>query len=85
MKFTHVSAMRVGRGSIDVNGTLDDPYGIPAELVAIEDVMVAEYPFVEILIICATLVGPIFIFGGAIGWCVYADGNRKVKYRSIKQ
>jgi hypothetical protein len=75
--------MRVGRGSIDVNGTVAQQFGDPFEIAKIEEVMKAEFPFVEILIICATLVGPIFMFLGMIPWCVWASKERKVKYKRV--
>ena len=82
-KFEGVTALRVGRGSIDVNGTIDQPHGDPFELARIEAVMKQEYPFVEIMIICATLVGPLFLFGGFLSWCFWAGRDRKVKYKRL--
>ncbi|KIV98599.1 uncharacterized protein PV09_09616 [Verruconis gallopava] len=82
-KFEGVTALRVGRGSIDVNGTEEQPFGDPYELARIEQVMREEYPFVEIIIICATLVGPIFMFAGIGGWCIWAQKDRTVKYRRL--
>lgn len=75
--------MRVGRGSIDVNGTLEQQFGDPLELARIEEVMKHEYPFVEIIIICATLVGPIFMFAGMLPWCLWANKERTVKYKRL--
>lgn len=75
-----VSALRVSRGSIDVNGTLEYDQGDPAELAAIFGVLRAEYPFVEILVVCATMVGPLCILLGYCVWTVtkppYKDQNR---------
>jgi hypothetical protein len=83
-RFEGVSAMRVGRGNIDVNGTLDQPWGDPLELAKIEQVMKQEYPFVEIIIICATLVGPVVMFFGLGAWCLWGGRERKVKYRKLE-
>ena len=65
-----VSALRVSRGSIDVNGTLQYDQGDPAEIANIEAVLKHEYPFVEILVLCATLVGPICILLGLCSWFI---------------
>jgi len=67
--------MKVGRGSIDVNGTDAQPFGDPEELAVVEEVMKREYPFVEILVIVATTVGPIFSFFALGGWCCWANGS----------
>lgn len=63
-----VTALRVSRGSIDVNGTLEFDRGDPDELMLIEEVLNREYPFVEILVLCATLVGPAVMLFGMCAW-----------------
>lgn len=68
--------LRVGRGSIDVNGTEELPWGNMAEVAVIQEVLRREYPFIEIMIIVATLVGPIIGICGLFGWCVVL-GDRK--------
>lgn len=60
--------LRVSRGSIDVNGTLEFDRGDPEEIGAIEAVLRGEYPFIEILVLCATLVGPIAMLFGLCAW-----------------
>jgi len=71
--FSHVSALRVGRGSLDVNGTDEQPYGDPAEIGRVEEVLRREYPFVEILILCATLVGPVLTLFALCWWNTWAS------------
>jgi hypothetical protein len=75
-KLKFIIELRVARGSIDVNGTEALPWGDMAEVAIIEDVLKREYPFIEILIIVATLVGPIF---SLFGWCCWMAlwGQRK--------
>jgi hypothetical protein len=72
--------LRVGRGNVDVNGTDDLPFGDMAEVAKIEEIMRREYPFVEILIILATLVGPIFLFLTSVIWFGWADKPKKGYY-----
>jgi hypothetical protein len=69
-KLKFVMELRVGRGSIDVNGTEELPWGDMAEVAVIERVLKREYPFIEILIILATLVGPIIGSFCLCGWCM---------------
>jgi hypothetical protein len=80
-RLAHITDLGVGRGNIDVNGTDDLPFGDMAELAKIEEVLRREYPFVEILIILATLVGPIFLFFSSIVWLVWAKTERRTKQR----
>jgi hypothetical protein len=54
------------------------------ELARIEAVMKQEYPFVEIMIICATLLGPLFLLASFTGWFMWANQDRKVKVRYHK-
>jgi hypothetical protein len=75
-QISRVSALGVGRGSIDVNGTDEQPWGDPAEIGRIKEVLRREYPFVEILIICATLVGPVFVIFTLSAWCVWANREK---------
>lgn len=74
-----VSAQRVSRASININGTLQYDRGDPAELAVIQSVLKAEYPFVEILVLCATLVGPIFMGLGLCFWTCAKPTNIEVK------
>ena len=74
-----VVAHRVSRAGIDINGTLQYDQGDPAELAVIRSVLRAEYPFVEILILCATLVGPIFMGLGLCIWTCAKPTNVEVK------
>ncbi len=74
-----VSAQRVSRAGIDINGTLQYDRGDPAELAVIQSVLKAEYPFVEILVICATLVGPIFLGFGFCVWTCAKPADIEVK------
>jgi hypothetical protein len=74
-----VVAQQVSRGHIDINGTLQYDQGDPAELAVIQSVLRAEYPFVEILILCATLVGPIFMGLGLCFWTCAKPTNIEVK------
>lgn len=71
-----ISELRVGRGKIDVNGTEQLSWGDPAEVLAIEGIMRREYPFVEILVIVATLVGPIFMCFGICSWYLVFDRKK---------
>jgi hypothetical protein len=80
-RLAHITELRVGRGNIDVNGTDDLPFGDMAELAKIEELLRREYPFVEILIILATLIGPIFLFFASIGWFAWAERERKTRKR----
>jgi hypothetical protein len=68
-----VSAMRVGRGSVDVNGTATENWGNEQELMVVRGIMEREYPFIEILVICATTVGPVFSFLGLGIWSAWAS------------
>jgi hypothetical protein len=77
MRLSHVTELRVGRGNIDVNGTDELPFGDMAELAKIEEIMRREYPFVEILIILATLIGPIFLCFTSVIWFGWADKPQK--------
>lgn len=70
-----VSALRVGRGSVDVNGTEMENWGNAGELEVVRGVMEREYPFVEVLVICAMTVGPIFSFLGLGIWSSWASGR----------
>lgn len=72
-----VSALRVGRGSVDVNGTETENWGNAQELEVVRRVMEREYPFIEILLICAMTVGPIFSFLGLGVWSSWASGRGK--------
>jgi hypothetical protein len=73
--------MRVGRGSVDVNGTDSQNWGDPEELEVVRGVMRREYPFVEILVICATCVGPIFSFFAMGLWGTCMGGSTRQKTR----
>jgi hypothetical protein len=74
-----VVAQRVNRAGIDINGTLQYDQGDPAELAVIQSVLKAEYPFVEILVLCATLLGPIFMGVGLCFWTCAKPMNIEVK------
>jgi hypothetical protein len=74
-----VVALRVNRGRIAINGTLQQDHGDPAELEVIRSVLIAEYPFVEILVLCATLVGPIVMGFGLCFWTCAKPTNIEVK------
>lgn len=65
----------MSRASIDVNGTLEYDRGNPAEIAVIEAVLRREYPFVEILIICATLVGLTVTVFGLYGCVITRKGR----------
>ncbi|QDS77040.1 hypothetical protein FKW77_006692 [Venturia effusa] len=73
-RLSGVSELRVGRGSVDVNGTVAENWGNARELDVIRGVMEREYPFVEILLICAMTIGPIFSFLGLGIWGHWASG-----------
>jgi len=73
---TGISRLRVARGKIDVSHTEGQPWGHPEEIRRVEEVMVREYPFVEILVLCATLVGPFVSFFGLLGWWIWAERTR---------
>lgn len=75
MRLSGVSALRVGRGSVDVNGTEGENWGNALELEVVRRVLEREYPFVEILVICAMTVGPIFSFLGLGIWSSWAGGR----------
>jgi len=74
-----VVAMRVNRAGIDINGTLQYDQGDPEELAVIRSVLISEYPFVEIMVLCATLVGPIFMGLGLCVWTLAKPSNIDVR------
>ncbi|RDI87510.1 hypothetical protein Vi05172_g2540 [Venturia inaequalis] len=74
-RLSGVSALRVGRGSVDVNGTASENWGNGGEIDVLRGVMEREYPFVEILVICAFTVGPVFSFLGLGVWRGWAGGR----------
>lgn len=81
-----IMELRVGRGKIDVNGTEEWNWGVPEEVEVIEGILKREYPFVEILIICGTLVGPIFMVFGLAGWyrvIVWGKGRGRYDWRKF--
>jgi len=83
---TTVSSKRVSRGSIDVNGTLEYDQGDPQEIALIEAVLLREYPFVEILVLLATLVGPVCMMFGLCAWAAIKpkkESSGKGLYRRL--
>lgn len=77
------SAMGVRRGKIEVNGTIEYDQGNPAELAVIRSVLLSEYPFIEILVICAIFPGLICVSFGLCIWSFCKPANIPTSSRAL--